>query len=113
MAKLGRGLGLAALIGVLSLSAIVPASAEFFGCNEPSTKVYSYSGKPHSVARASYASAAPTHEFSAQAARPRVTITPRSGYPGPNAKRYCRSWLAKEYRVSGTVVVPRMQCWWQ
>jgi hypothetical protein len=40
-------------------------------------------------------------------------VHPRTRFPGPNAKRYCRSWLAKEYRVSGTVIVPRMQCWWQ
>jgi hypothetical protein len=45
--------------------------------------------------------------------RPRIVIHPRHVEPGPNAKRYCRSWLAKEYRVSGPVIVPRMQCWWQ
>ncbi len=45
--------------------------------------------------------------------RPRITIHPRTGEPGPNAKRYCRSWLVQEYRVSGPVIVPRMQCWWQ
>jgi len=48
-------------------------------------------------------------------ARPhsRITIHPRTSEPGPNAKRYCRSWLVQEYRVSGPVIVPRMQCWWQ
>lgn len=45
--------------------------------------------------------------------RPRITIHPRGGQLPPTAKRYCRSWLAQEYRVSGTVIVPRMQCWWQ
>jgi hypothetical protein len=45
--------------------------------------------------------------------RTRIVVHPRTSFPGPNAKRYCRSWLAKEYRVSGTVIVPRMQCWWQ
>ncbi|MGH6768575.1 MAG: hypothetical protein ACRECO_06085 [Xanthobacteraceae bacterium] len=34
-------------------------------------------------------------------------------YPGPNAVRQCRSWLAQEYRPSGTVIVPRMRCWWE
>ena len=52
-------------------------------------------------------------EFAAQQTRPRITIHPRATEPGPNSKRYCRSWLAQEYRVSGTVIVPRMQCWWQ
>jgi hypothetical protein len=45
--------------------------------------------------------------------RPRITIHPRTGQLSPNAKRYCRSWLEKEYRLSGTVIVPRMQCWWE
>ena len=45
--------------------------------------------------------------------RPRITIHPRTGQPGPNAKRYCHAQLVKEYRVSGPVIVPRMQCWWQ
>jgi hypothetical protein len=47
------------------------------------------------------------------ATQAQIIVHPRLSYPGPNAKRYCRSWLAKEYRVSGTVIVPRMQCWWQ
>jgi hypothetical protein len=45
--------------------------------------------------------------------RPRVTIYPRYVYPRPYAKRQCRSWLAKEYRVSGPVIVPQMRCWWE
>jgi hypothetical protein len=53
-----------------------------------------------------------THELAAQS-RPRITIHPRRMHPGPNAKRYCRAWLAKEYRVSGPVIVPQQQCWWR
>ena len=47
--------------------------------------------------------------------RPRIVIHPQRWIvePGPSAKRYCRSWLVQEYRVSGTVVVPKMQCRWQ
>jgi hypothetical protein len=47
--------------------------------------------------------------------RTRIVIHPRSWIvePPPSAKRYCRSWLEQEYRVSGPVIVPRMQCWWQ
>ncbi len=33
-------------------------------------------------------------------------------YPGPNAKRACAARYVTEYRPSGTVVVPRMNCWW-
>jgi hypothetical protein len=55
-----------------------------------------------------------TYEFAAQTVRrPHIVIRPRRIVPGPNAKRYCRSWLAKEYRVSGPVIVPQQQCWWQ
>lgn len=45
--------------------------------------------------------------------RPRITVYPRPNYPGPYATRHCDSWLEKEYRVSGTVVVPRMRCYWR
>src|SRR5207249_6125740 len=41
---------------------------------------------------------------------PRITVTPRG--LGPNATRRCTAWLAQEYRPSGTVIVPRMNCWW-
>ena len=33
-------------------------------------------------------------------------------YPGPNAVRDCRARLVQEFRPSGTVIVPRMTCWW-
>jgi hypothetical protein len=33
-------------------------------------------------------------------------------YPGPNARRDCSVRYVQEYRPSGTVVVPRMSCWW-
>ncbi|MCK9913644.1 hypothetical protein MXD81_31130 [Microbacteriaceae bacterium K1510] len=114
MAKIWTGLGLAVAVAAVTLSA-VPASAEFFGCNDKGGKVVaSYVGKPGDYrAHASRSSARYTHEFAAQTTRPRITIQPRTTSPGPNAKRYCRSWLAKEYRVSGTVIVPKMECWWQ
>ncbi len=75
--------GFLALIVVSAAGFLTPAAAEFSGN---------------------------THELAAQPARPRITIHPRR--LGPNAKRYCRSWLAKEYRVSGPVIVPQMRCWW-
>jgi hypothetical protein len=94
---------LLALIFAISAGFLVPASAEFFGCNDKPARVL-----------ASYASAATgsgdTHEFAAQS-RPRITVRPRH-YPGRYAVRHCRSWLAKEYRVSGPVIVPQMRCRW-
>lgn len=44
--------------------------------------------------------------------RIRVYRMPGS-YPGPNAVRECRAWYAEEFRPSGTVIVPRMRCWWR
>lgn len=44
--------------------------------------------------------------------RPHIIVHPRRFEPGPNAKRRCVSWLEKQYRVSGTVIVPQMRCWW-
>ena len=36
----------------------------------------------------------------------------RFDYPGPNAKRECVAHYVEEHRPSGTVVTPRMRCWW-
>jgi len=52
-----------------------------------------------------------TREFAAQSVRPRITIHPRHR-TGRYSTRYCRSWLAREYRVSGPVIVPQMRCFW-
>jgi hypothetical protein len=34
-------------------------------------------------------------------------------YPGPNAVRECEANYVQEFRPSGTVIVPRMHCWWE
>ena len=75
-----------------------PASAEFFGCDDQ-----------HSSRRVAYSynATAPYTSHYAQS-RPHVTI-----YPRRSAQRHCQSWLVKEYRPSGTVIVPRERCWWQ
>jgi hypothetical protein len=71
-------------------------------------------------------------EFSSQSrparARTRIRVTPAYPYrtfstdypvpykyefPGPGFVRQCTSWLTPEHRLSGTVIVPKMQCWWQ
>jgi hypothetical protein len=76
------------------------------------------------------AAAGTATEFSSQSrARPRTRIRVQRAYPyrryhslyplpydieypGPNAKRDCSVRYVQEYRPSGTVVVPRMSCWW-
>lgn len=50
-------------------------------------------------------------EAYAQSSRPRIIIRPRR--LGPNAKRYCRTKLVQESRVSGTVIVPHTTCRWR
>jgi hypothetical protein len=34
-------------------------------------------------------------------------------YPGPNAVRECNAIYVPEHRPSGTVIVPRMSCFWR
>ena len=61
-------------------------------------------------------------------ARPRIRVTPRCPYrttsvpyptpaecdfPGPGYVRQCNAQLVREYRPSGTVIVPVTRCWWE
>ena len=34
-------------------------------------------------------------------------------YPGPNAVRECSASYVPEYRPSGTVIIPRVNCFWR
>ena len=52
----------------------------------------------------------------------RVPIYPRRDWepdvyprynPGPNAVRECNATYVQEYRPSGTVITPRMNCYWR
>jgi hypothetical protein len=36
-----------------------------------------------------------------------------SYYPGPNAVRDCSATYVEEHRPSGTVITPRMHCFWR
>jgi hypothetical protein len=69
------------------------------------------------------AQAVPT-DTSAQRRRAlrRVPIYPRDDWepdvyprynPGPNAVRVCNATYVQEYRPSGTVITPRMHCYWR
>jgi len=49
-------------------------------------------------------------------------LTPRRGparlrvyrsFPGPNSVRQCEAHYVEEYRQAGTVIVPRVHCWWE
>jgi hypothetical protein len=63
-------------------------------------------------------------DASAQRRRPsgRVPIYRRNDWepdvyprynPGPNAVRSCTATYVQEYRPSGTVITPRMNCFWR
>jgi hypothetical protein len=61
-------------------------------------------------------------DLSAQARRPRPRVRiyredDRGVYPsynpGPNAVRDCTATYVEEHRPSGTVIVPRMNCFWR
>jgi hypothetical protein len=96
---------LAAFLAALVVGHSLPAKAEFFGCDDqhPARHVsYSY----HHTR--SYARAGTYTSAYAAESRPHVTI-----YPRHRLHRYCRSWLVKEYRLAGTVIVPRVHCWWR
>lgn len=41
-----------------------------------------------------------------------IRVYPRYN-PGPNAVRECNATYVQEYRPSGTVIVPRMSCYWR
>ena len=63
------------------------------------------------------AAIAPTTDVSSQArtrqrAPRRVHIYGRSRGPGPNAVRICNAHYEQEFRPSGTVIVPKMHCYW-
>jgi hypothetical protein len=47
-----------------------------------------------------------------QRAPRRVHIYGRSRGPGPNAVRICNAHYEQEFRPSGTVIVPKMHCYW-
>ena len=82
-----------------------------------------YAAQAESVSHQSAGQQAARHgltaeEFSAQS-REVLRRTPRririyrgSHYPGPNSKRVCNAHYEQEYRPSGTVIVPRMNCYW-
>ena len=58
-----------------------------------------------------------TEEFSARSRKilHRVPHCVRiySNRLGPNAVRVCNAQYVQEYRPSGTVIVPRMNCYWR
>jgi hypothetical protein len=74
--------------------------------------------------RLSQATPSAASELPAQTRRPRPRVRVRiyredergvypSYNPGPDAVRDCTATYVKEYRPSGTVIVPRVNCFWR
>jgi hypothetical protein len=98
-----------AAIAVLTVLAMSPASAAQAEPAQPAIR----------LAQAVPPDAPPRRVYRPQS---RLRVTPNdSGYdtiyphynPGPNAVRVCNAHYVQEYRPSGTVIVPRMSCYWQ
>jgi hypothetical protein len=83
------GIGVVALSLALTVGAVAPASAEFFGCNDkPGRVLYSYGGTPAADgARYARSRARYTHEFAAQSRPRQVHVT----YSGARRYRHERS----------------------
>ncbi|KIZ44854.1 hypothetical protein OO17_08995 [Rhodopseudomonas palustris] len=70
-----------------------------------------------------FASQASATDISAQSRRrpKRLRVYPRDNgdgvypryFPGSNAVRDCTATYVQEFRPSGTVIVPRMNCFWR
>jgi hypothetical protein len=69
------------------------------------------------VAQALYPDAPPPRRLRRPTTRLHVTPNYEGVYPhydpGPNAVRECNATYVQEYRLSGTVIVPRMHCFWR
>jgi hypothetical protein len=93
-----------AVLGLAMLDA-APAAA-----NEAQTKAADISAQSRKRVRPSLTIRPPDYPY-------RTFSTPYPlpyavEYPGPNAVRQCRARYVEEHRPSGTVIVPRVQCWW-
>jgi hypothetical protein len=100
-----RAASAAAILAVLAMSSVSMARAEQA---QPVIR----------LAQAASPDAPPRRIYRPQA---RLRVTPNYDSdtiyphynPGPNAVRVCNAHYVQEYRPSGTVIVPRMHCYWQ
>lgn len=74
-------------------------------------------GTASHVNTAGHASVSTATDLSAQRrahrAPTRIRVYPRYRRLGPNAVRECSATYVQEFRPSGTVIVPRMHCFWR
>jgi hypothetical protein len=111
-------------VGVMMRIVMVAIGAAFAGIFL-STAALAQAQTTPSGTRLAQASQPVAGEAPAQHRRPlrRLPIYPRYQgepdgvypryYPGRNAVRDCTATYVQEYRPSGTVIVPRMNCFWR
>jgi hypothetical protein len=112
-AKMTRTSGvIIAAVGALALVAAVPAAAQtapgVAGKRAVATEFSAQSRPVRARTRIRVTPAYPYRTFSTD-----YPVPYKYEYPGPGFVRQCASWLRPEYRLSGTVIVPKMQCWWE
>jgi hypothetical protein len=115
------------MVGVMRrivTAATVAAFAGMFGATEASAQAQTAPSGTRPEIRMAQASQ-PVAEPSAQRRKPniRLRVYPRYEgepdgvypryYPGRNAVRDCSATYVQEHRPSGTVIVPRMNCFWR
>ena len=111
-------------VGGLKMKRIVTVAigAAFAGLLLSGTMAQAQTASPEP--RAAMAPKAMVTDVSAQRRRPlrRVPIYLKPEWapdvyprynPGPNAVRDCTAHYVQEYRPSGTVITPRMNCYWR
>jgi hypothetical protein len=100
----------------IGVAAIVAALVSVAGPAERAAAQSASSGIR--LAQAAPADPRPPRRFYRPSTRLRVTpyyqeqgVIPHY-YPGPDAVRVCNAHYVQEFRRSGTVIVPRMSCYW-
>lgn len=112
-----------AVIAVGAMLAVAPAAAGDTIAKSFSSEVDAASRQQSAFDRSGNSSGdlraavplTPLAQAKAQGERrpPRVRIQRENRPLGPNAVRQCEAWYEQEFRPSGTVIVPRMSCFWR
>jgi hypothetical protein len=97
---------LAAFAGILSLPAVGASAQQGTRLAQTAQPVVTEVSSQRRVRPATRLRVYPNYEGSSEGVYPRY-------YPGRNAVRECNATYVQEFRPSGTVIVPRMNCFWR
>lgn len=85
--------------GVLALASLLPGTAALAQQSEPKAQTPATS-KPSDITA------------QRRVRRPATRVRVYRSFPGPNSQRVCNARYVQEYRPSGTVIVPVVNCYW-